>query len=45
MGNKIIGLELNKQQNKQVYVFEWSEKLEQDFGIIRKIHQKQHNNK
>lgn len=40
MGNKIIGLELNKQQNKQVYVFEYTEKFEKDFTKIKEEYNK-----
>lgn len=41
LGHKIVGLELNKEQRKQVYVFEWSNQLEEDFGKVRKNHMKQ----
>lgn len=37
-GHKIVGLELNKIQNKQVYVFEVDDTLEVDFGKLIKEH-------
>lgn len=34
LGHKIVGLELNKYQNKQIYIFECNDKFEDDFGRL-----------
>lgn len=39
LGHKIVRLELNKEQRKQVYVFEVNETFEEDFRKIVGRHQ------
>lgn len=38
LGHKIVALELNKSQNKQIYVFEFNDSFDKDFNELSKKH-------
>lgn len=41
LGYVIVGLEYNRQQNKQVYVFKVEDEFDEDFATVRRTFEKQ----